>query len=210
MGGDVRPALEFLGRDGEAFAGLGVWPRHHAVDRVPGAGVVPLGKRSEESGDADDEIRSLLGEVVGVAGGLEQRAVESLGRRRALGLREPAVAIAEQRPAQGRPAQGEQWVDEDFVPEDVAAVRFAVQSAGGYSGVEVLVTQARLARGPTGRGSAGDDRRTELRGLAFRGLGVDVAEGEPIVVEKMVGVSTSRDRATASRATTGRPRSRTR
>ncbi|MEY9951584.1 HAD-IA family hydrolase [Leifsonia sp. EB34] len=39
---------------------------------------------------------------------------------------------------------------------------------------------------------------TEQRGLAFHEFTVDLQEGEPVVIEKVVGVSTSRDRATGS------------
>ncbi len=42
------------------------------------------------------------------------------------------------------------------------------------------------------------------RGLVFHELDVEVEEGEPIVVEKVVGVSTSRDRATAAPAAAAR------
>ncbi|MEN2740264.1 glycosyl hydrolase family 65 protein [Microbacterium sp. X-17] len=42
------------------------------------------------------------------------------------------------------------------------------------------------------------------RGFAFHELSVDLDEGKPIIVEKIVGVSTSRDRATASPSASAR------
>lgn len=67
------------------------------------------------------------------------------------------------------------------------------------SGVRIALAERTRAY-VRGRQVAGASDFGEEGGLVFHELIVEVEEGEPIVVEKVVGVSTSRDRATASPA----------
>lgn len=74
-----------------------------------------------------------------------------------------------------------------------------VEAATRASGVRIALAQrTRVYRGD--EPVAARPAFAVQRGFAFHESTVEVGEGEPIVVEKVIGVSTSRDRATASPA----------
>lgn len=81
----------------------------------------------------------------------------------------------------------------------LAGDSLVVEASTRTSGVRIALAQrTRVYRG--GGPVAAAPAFAVHRGVAFHDFAVDVDEGEPIVVEKIVGVGTSRDRATASPA----------